>query len=62
MRPTDNRTTDSADKSDANHTAAVGGLAPRRSLFDQQSVTLLRRFLSDWVWPRWRELAVAQAS
>ncbi len=31
----------------------------RRPLFDEKSVTLIRRFLADWVWPRWRELVVA---
>ncbi len=32
---------------------------PRRIGFDANSRKLLSRFLDQWVWPRWRELAVA---
>ena len=32
---------------------------PRRIGFDANSRKLLSRFLDQWVWPRWRQLAVA---
>lgn len=31
----------------------------RRPLFDAASRALLKRFLADWVWPRWRQLVTA---
>lgn len=36
-----------------------GAPRPSRVAWDAQSRALLKRFLADWVWPRWRELIVA---
>lgn len=33
--------------------------AKRTLAWDERSRTLLKRFLADWVWPRWRQLLVA---
>lgn len=35
--------------------------ARRRRVFDEQSWQLLKRFLNDWVWPRWKTLIKALA-
>ena len=32
---------------------------PARMPLDRRSASLSKRFLADWVWPRWRELAVS---
>jgi len=31
----------------------------RRATLDEHSRVLLKRFMADWVWPRWREITVA---
>jgi subfamily B ATP-binding cassette protein MsbA len=39
----------------------TSGARRRRRVFDAQSWVLLKRFLADWVWPRWRSLVKALA-